>query len=244
MIIPIVLHKVVESRVIDFEDINRTILNKIFSDDPNKYITVDNLDYFNEQDRETYYLVTFDDGYLSDYSIVFPKLKELNIRATFFINPQVVGLNGYLSWDMIREMSDYGMCFGSHSDSHPDMTVISSERVEKEFVNSKVIISNEIGKDINAFSFPFGFYDFKLVKCAINLGYKKCFISDHGIYKPDKLIIPRNSINSTMDAAHVEKILQCSKRTRLKWELEDLIKRFLKRTFGINFYKKLRNIIL
>jgi peptidoglycan/xylan/chitin deacetylase (PgdA/CDA1 family) len=244
MIIPIVLHRVVESNCIDFEDITIASFDKILSKDSSKYITAEDVDKVKIKSDRVYYLITFDDGYVSDYNIVFPRLKERNIQATFFINPKTVGKKGYVNWDMTQEMSRHGMCIGSHSDSHPNMTKISIDKAKQEFIDSKKSINSKINKNVNFFAFPFGFYNVNLVKLAIKCGYQKCFVSDHGVVAPDRLIIPRNSINKTMSFDDIDEILKCSMSTRMKWKCEDIIKSSLKKIFGVRIYNFIRKAAL
>jgi len=244
MIVPIVLHRVVKSNCIDFEDITITSFKRIVSQDSNKYISVEDVSEEAIKSKEKYYLITFDDGYLSDYYLVYPILKQKNIRATFFINPSTVGSDGHVSWDMVREMKEHGMCIESHSYSHPDMTKITLDNAKQELINSKKAIAKEIKVDVFYFSFPFGFYSKKLVDLAIDCGYQKCFVSSHGVYDSGSLTIHRNSINKTMGLCDIDAILNCSIGIRLKWKFEDIIKHFLKNFFGVKFYTYLRKAVL
>lgn len=59
-------------------------------------------------------LITFDDGYVDNYSVVLPILKKYNARATVFVIGSKVGLDGYLTWDNIKEMARSG-CFDFES---------------------------------------------------------------------------------------------------------------------------------
>jgi len=63
-------------------------------------------------------MVTFDDGYSSNYHIAFPILRELEMKAAIAVIGRVVDADGtaFLTWDMCREMSDSGLVeIGSHS---------------------------------------------------------------------------------------------------------------------------------
>ena len=53
--------------------------------------------------------LTFDDGCQSDYTEAFPALRELGMRATFFVVPSFVGQPGYVDWSQLREMVAAGM---------------------------------------------------------------------------------------------------------------------------------------
>ena len=63
-------------------------------------------------------VLTFDDGYTEHFKIVFPKLKELGFVGTFGVITSYQGTNGYIDWNMIREMSQNKMEIVSHSANH------------------------------------------------------------------------------------------------------------------------------
>ena len=48
-------------------------------------------------------LITFDDGLLDNYTVAYPILKELGLKAYFFILVSRVGTKGYINWDQARE---------------------------------------------------------------------------------------------------------------------------------------------
>jgi len=242
-IIPIVLHRVVESVCVDFEDITVAALEKVFSKDPNSYITIQDLNDKLSHHNEFLYMVTFDDGYLSDYTIVFPLLESLGIRATFFINTGNIGKLGFLNWSMVVEMQKKGNVFGSHGHNHLKMTEISLQESKYEFIKSKELYEQHTGMEMRLFSFPYGQYNNSLLDLSIECGYSNCFISRHGIVHLIGSVIPRNSINGLMDDLDISKILKPSIVVLSKWALEDGIKYIVKKAIGDKYYKILRRKI-
>lgn len=64
--------------------------------------------------------------------------------------------NPYMTVNQIRELSDLGFEFGSHSMSHPNFSKIGYEEFKNEIVDSKIKIEKIINKRVNSFTYPFG----------------------------------------------------------------------------------------
>lgn len=108
-------------------------------------------------------ILTFDDGDLSIYAIVYPLLKELQMKATFFIVPNFIGEVGYMSWDQVREMSGYRtvqgeklFTFGSHSLTHRPLGELQEAELLMEMAESKRILESETGETVQVLALPFG----------------------------------------------------------------------------------------
>ena len=108
-------------------------------------------------------VVTFDDGDLSIYAIVYPLLKAFDIPATFFLVPTYIGQVGYMDWDQVREMDRYRnvrgeklFSFGSHSLTHRPLGELPADEVLYEMRESKRIIELELGSAVIAIALPFG----------------------------------------------------------------------------------------
>lgn len=65
-------------------------------------------------------LLTFDDGYMDNYFIAFPLLKQYKVKATIFVNTASIDRDpDYLKWDQILEMYKSGLVgFELHSHRH------------------------------------------------------------------------------------------------------------------------------
>lgn len=64
--------------------------------------------------------------------------------------------NLMLTWKQIKVMASHGISFGAHTVNHPILSRISIEMAEKEILNSKNTIEEEIGKPVTSFAYPFG----------------------------------------------------------------------------------------
>jgi len=83
-------------------------------------------------------VITFDDGYLDNYTEAFPILQQYKIPAVFFVSPDKIGQKGYMNINMLREMHQTpGIEIGSHGLYHESLADVSSERAEKSIVESK-----------------------------------------------------------------------------------------------------------
>ena len=61
-----------------------------------------------------------------------------------------------MTWEQIREMSNAGMTFGSHTDSHQILASGTPEEMEHELLHSRLKIESETGRPCWAFAYPNG----------------------------------------------------------------------------------------
>ncbi len=106
-------------------------------------------------------IFTFDDGYISDYALAYPILRQYGIRGTSYIIPkyQDNGTANALTWDMVKEMKQYGWVFGCHTYAHSDLKKMTADAIKTSMrkVNESFIAQGLESPAIHAF--PFGFYD-------------------------------------------------------------------------------------
>jgi peptidoglycan/xylan/chitin deacetylase (PgdA/CDA1 family) len=116
-------------------------------------------------------VITFDDGYQTVYDEAFPILQRYSMSATVFLTvgergpmsvagvlPSLKG-RSMLSWDNIREMHRWGITFGAHTLTHPDLTRLPLDQTGSEIYNSKSIIENALSSPVTCFAYPYGRYD-------------------------------------------------------------------------------------
>jgi peptidoglycan/xylan/chitin deacetylase (PgdA/CDA1 family) len=132
-------------------------------------------------------VITFDDGFRNNYTQAFPILKMYGFTATVFLT--IDHINGVctwdkhesipeiplLSWDEIREMSTYGIDFGSHGCTHRYMTRLSREEMEMELQESKSTIEVKLGKPADFFCHPYGDTNRQTQQLVEDCGYVGAF---------------------------------------------------------------------
>jgi peptidoglycan/xylan/chitin deacetylase (PgdA/CDA1 family) len=116
--------------------------------------------------------ITFDDGYLDNFTHAYPALRALELPATFFVTvglieraPEVVGLfesqrrlRGVegMTWDQLRELRDAGFSVASHTYGHPNLALLGRNEAAREIRRGKEILEEKLQAPDTVFAYPFG----------------------------------------------------------------------------------------
>ena len=112
------------------------------------------------EDYEKPVLITCDDGYIGNYTYLYPLLKEFNMKATIFVITGMVGEEHYMSADQIRELSDSGLVdIQSHTLHHYQLATISAEEQAYEMSQSRLELARITGKVPYVLAYPNGSND-------------------------------------------------------------------------------------
>jgi peptidoglycan/xylan/chitin deacetylase (PgdA/CDA1 family) len=141
--------------------------------------------------RRNTVLLTFDDGRKDNYDIILPILREYRIAATFYICPGLVGTRAAVSshpdcddaasgrftfdmmnWEAVRELRDSGMCIGSHTASHLDLTRCADSQLEEQIAGSKYTLERQLKIAVRHFSYPWGRFDARVLRSVRAAGYE------------------------------------------------------------------------
>ena len=141
-------------------------------------------------------IVTFDDGYADNYTVAFPILKRYGFVATVFLVSDYVNtdhvycwdlpaaeaqgdLNPYrlLSWGQIHEMAAYGIEFGSHTCTHPQLTQLTTQECWTEIVRSRVDLQARLGREVVSFCYPRGDLNAEVVQMVRQAGYRSAVVT-------------------------------------------------------------------
>jgi peptidoglycan/xylan/chitin deacetylase (PgdA/CDA1 family) len=193
-----------------------------------------------------FYGLTFDDGAASDYHVVFPILRELGLRATFFVVPTLVDTPGHVGWAELREMVAAGMEIGSHSLTHPFVNALGREELVREFGESKRILEERLGIAVRSASLPRGWEPPALRTVLTDLGYRTFCTSRVGWWYPgqDALSIPRIAIRRGLLVEEFASILNGERRALWRMQAVEAAKNAAKACLGQNGWQRLRAPLL
>ncbi len=123
--------------------------------------------YFNEDTSKIAkpIIITFDDGYLDNYTNAYPILEKYQIKATVFIITKYINLPGYLSEGQIHKMEKL-VSFQSHTVDHIKLNTLTNQQINFEFAYSKNVLSQITRKPVYVLSYPNGVYNSNISKIA------------------------------------------------------------------------------
>jgi peptidoglycan/xylan/chitin deacetylase (PgdA/CDA1 family) len=195
---------------------------------------------------DSFFCLTFDDGCLSDYTEAFPALRELGMRATFFVVPTLVDTPGHVSWAQLREMAAAGMEVGSHSLTHPFLHQLDAAGLRHEFGESKAILEDRLGSAVRSASLPRGWEPPGLEAVLDELGYRAFCTSRVGWWHPGDrpLAIPRVAVRRGMVSDDFVAIAAAAPRALWRLTAVDVAKNVAKACLGQGGWQRLRAPLL
>ncbi|NLL96455.1 MAG: polysaccharide deacetylase family protein [Clostridiaceae bacterium] len=128
-------------------------------------------------------IITFDDGYESNYTIGYPILKKYGLNACIFIITNAIGNYNYMNESQLKEITSSGVIdVQSHSASHSyDLPYMSGNKIDSELLDSKMRLESITGNKVNIFCYPSGRYSQRLVDKLIEHEYIFSVTTNYGL---------------------------------------------------------------
>ena len=138
-------------------------------------------------------IITFDDGWKSQYEVGWPVMKKYGFPLTLFIYTEGVkgmkyGGGAAMSWEMLAEMRDAGVDIQAHSATHQDLRKpfdrtlkkkLSPEEyqdfLQREVIGCKELLESKLAIRVNCFAVPFGYINDQVRQYISKAGYEGVF---------------------------------------------------------------------
>lgn len=160
-------------------------------------------------------VITFDDGYIDNYEVVFQLIKKYKIKITIFVITKMINTENHLTSDQITEMVASGLVsIQSHTVSHKYLTKLASEELTTELEKSKDELHKLTGNYPTVIAYPYGDINseaIESVKKYYSLGYStskgnlsngnnKFMITRYGVGRKTSIKNIQEYIDSVADA--------------------------------------------
>ncbi|MFA5270890.1 MAG: polysaccharide deacetylase family protein [Candidatus Omnitrophota bacterium] len=116
-------------------------------------------------------VITIDDGY-NDNLPAFEILKQFDFPSTVFLVTKDIGKPGFLSSkNIISSIADNKINIGSHTNTHPDLSKITKEKIKEELTGSKNRLEKILNTQVEVFAYPGGAFNKQALAGVEESGY-------------------------------------------------------------------------
>jgi peptidoglycan/xylan/chitin deacetylase (PgdA/CDA1 family) len=163
--------------------------------------------------------VTFDDAYLSVLELAKPIMDRLGLVGTVFVptdyperdGPMVwPGIDQWaggphdaelrpMSWEQLRRLAEGGWEIGSHTCSHPHLTELDIDSLDRELIVSRTECERHLGRPCLTVAYPYGDYDGRVAEAAGRAGYQAACTLPARFHEARPLEWPRVGVYHTDD---------------------------------------------
>ena len=155
--------------------------------------------------------VTFDDANRSVLELALPILSRLGLPATVFVPTDYAtdgrpmdwpGIAHWLggphehelrcmTWDELSGLLEFGWEVGSHTRSHPPLTELDSEALERELRESREECEDRLGRPCHSLAYPYSDFDDRVARATLHAGYRFAATIPRQVEAPLPLRWPR-----------------------------------------------------
>ena len=146
-------------------------------------------------------VLTFDDGYVSQYENAFPVMRRLGWPGVLNLK----ALDSDIYDRQVEEMARAGWQIASHSVTHPDLPSLTDSQLAEEMTESRRLLEEEFGISVTDFCYPAGRYDERVIAAVRKAGYRSATSTEPGLARPsDRWSLDRIRIELGDGAAELE----------------------------------------
>lgn len=133
-------------------------------------------------------VVSFDDGYRSQYVSARPELRKLGWPGVLSaISGRIGQPNAELSNQMVQTMINDGWELDSHTINHVDVSQASGAQLTSEVAGSRKMLQQRFHQPVNFFCYPSGRYDVQAIQAVRSAGYLGATTTDEGLASKNEM---------------------------------------------------------
>jgi peptidoglycan/xylan/chitin deacetylase (PgdA/CDA1 family) len=137
--------------------------------------------------------LTFDDGFKDVFEHGLPVLRKLRFTGIQFLVSSLLGKTNewqqcvgdvtepLMDSGQVREWLAAGQQIGSHTQTHPRLTELSSSAAQEEIAASKKSLEDTFGVAVEHFCYPYGDWNATVRDLAKAAGYKSACTTTNGV---------------------------------------------------------------
>lgn len=172
-------------------------------------ITFEDLPNIAQYDKPV--ILTFDDGYVCNYTTLYPLLQKYGAKATISIVASSIGnRETSMTREQVKELADSGIVsIQSHTVDHNTLTACDRETKEYEILQSKLEVARLTGREPFALCFPGGAYDQEVLEImaghyTVGIATKdQLFVTGSDLFQ-----VTRFSVNRGMTAGELAALME------------------------------------
>lgn len=132
---------------------------------------------------------TWDDMSMSQFTQGFRLFMREGIKATFYVNSDMIGTAGFPTWTQLKVMHNNGMDLQCHTRSHLRVTELTKEQVAEQLRgNSDAFRAHGLPAPMH-FAYPYGVHN----------EYTKAWISGSGLRRTARVSFPMGFVTKNSD---------------------------------------------
>jgi peptidoglycan/xylan/chitin deacetylase (PgdA/CDA1 family) len=144
-------------------------------------------------------VLSFDDGYLCDYTIVAPLLADYRWPGVLNLTARTISPGGDLTPDQVKVLLRLGWEIDAHSMDHADLTTLTAGQLETEVSGARTVLRTQLHAPVDFFCYPSGRYDDTVVAEVQAAGYLGATTTVAGLATPDQPFeLRRQRVDSQM----------------------------------------------
>ncbi len=155
-------------------------------------------------------VVSFDDGYRSQYVYARPELRKLGWPGVLSAIAGRIGQpDAELSNQMVQTMVNDGWELDSHTINHVDVSQASGAQLQDEVAGSRKMLQQRFHQPVNFFCYPSGRYDDQAIQAVRDAGYLGATTTDEGLAaKSEMYTLKRIRVDGSDGVSGLERKLQ------------------------------------